>query len=87
MTSKERVKCAYAHKQPDKVPIDFGGMGCSQMHVSVIRQLRDYFGLEKRPVKVLDIAAMTGLIEDDLKDAIGADVELIQPSQQQLRYS
>lgn len=79
MTSKERVKCAYAHKQPDKVPIDFGGMGCSQMHVSVIRQLRDYYGLEKRPVKVLDIAAMTGLIEDDLKDAIGADVELIQP--------
>lgn len=79
MTSKERVKCAYAHKQPDKVPIDFGGMGCSQMHVSVIRQLRNYYGLEKRPVKVLDIAAMTGLIEDDLKDAIGADVELIQP--------
>lgn len=77
MTSKERVQCAFAHKQPDKVPIDFGGMSCSQMHITILDKLRQYYGLEKRPIKLWDIFGMTGLIEDDLKDAIGTDVEMI----------
>lgn len=79
MTSKERVKCAFSHRQPDKMPIDFGGMSCSQMHITIIKKLRDYYGLENRPIPVHDIACMTGLIEDDLKDAIGVDVEHIRP--------
>lgn len=77
MTSKERVKCAFAHKQPDKVPIDFGGMSCSQMHVTIIDKLRQYYGLEKRPIRLWDVFGMTGLMDDDLKDAIGTDVEMV----------
>ncbi len=77
MTSKERVQCAFAHKQPDKVPIDFGGMSCSQMHITIVDKLRKYYGLEKRPIKLWDVFGMTGLIDDDLKDAIGTDVEMI----------
>lgn len=77
MTSKERVQCAFAHKQPDKVPIDFGGMSCSQMHVTIVDKLRQYYGLEKRPIKLWDVFGMTGLIDDDLKDAIGVDVEMV----------
>ena len=45
MTSKERVQCAFAHKQPDRVPVDFGGMSCSQMHVTIVQKLREYDGL------------------------------------------
>lgn len=77
MTSKERVKCAFAHKQPDKVPFDEGGMSCSQMHVTNVAKLRDYYGLEKRPIKCWDVFSMVGMIEDDLKDAMGVDVEFI----------
>ena len=77
MTSKERVKCAFAHKQPDKVPMDIGGMSCSQMHVTNVAKLREYYGLEKRPIKTWDVFSMVGLIEDDLKDAMGVDVEFI----------
>ncbi len=77
MTSKQRVQCAFAHKQPDKVPIDFGGMSCSQMHVTIVQKLREYYGLEKRPIKLWDVFGMTGLIDDDLKDAIGTDVEMV----------
>ena len=79
MTSKERVQCAFAHRQPDKMPLDFGGMSCSQMHVTIVQKLREYYGLEKRPVKILDIASMVGVIEEDLMDAIGVDVERIMP--------
>ena len=77
MTSKERVKNAFAHKQPDKVPLDIGGMSCSQMHVTNVAKLREYYGLEKRPIKTWDVFSMVGLIEDDLKDAMGVDAEFI----------
>lgn len=45
------------------------------MHVTCVVALRDYFGLEKRPVKVHEPYQMLGLIEDDLARAKGIDVE------------
>lgn len=40
MTSKERVQTAFAHKHPDKVPVDFGGMNCSMINAVVLNELR-----------------------------------------------
>ncbi len=37
MTSKERVRTSFAHKQPDKMAMDFGGMGCSTTHVTNVK--------------------------------------------------
>ena len=56
------------------MPTDFGGSAVTGMHVSCVAQLRDHYGLEKRPVKVCEPYQMLGLIEDDLKEAIGIDV-------------
>jgi hypothetical protein len=75
MTSKQRVVTALAHGTPDRVPIDFGGTMVTGVHVSVVAELRDYYGLEKRPVKALDPGQMLGWMEDDLKTAMGIDVE------------
>ncbi|HHY98486.1 MAG TPA: methyltransferase [Firmicutes bacterium] len=44
------------------------------MHVTCVAALRDYYGLEKRPVKIHEPFQMLGQIEDDLRDAIGIDV-------------
>ena len=74
MNSRERVIAALNHRQPEKVPLDFDGTLCSGMHVSCVAALRDYYGLEKRPVKVHEPFQMLGLIEDDLKTIIGVDV-------------
>lgn len=43
------------------------------MHVTCVAQLRDHFGLEKRPVKVCEPYQMLGEIESDLLDAMGVD--------------
>ena len=72
--SRKRFQDALSHRQPDRVPVDFGAHGCSQMHATCVAALRDYYGLEKRLVKVADIFSMTGEIEDDLKDAMGIDI-------------
>jgi hypothetical protein len=50
LTSRERVLTSLSHRQPDRVPIDFGGTTVTSMHVSCVAALRDYFGLEKRLV-------------------------------------
>ncbi|HPD28814.1 MAG TPA: uroporphyrinogen decarboxylase family protein [Phycisphaerae bacterium] len=74
MTSRERVVAALNHRQPDSVPIDFGGTAVTGMHVTCVAALRDHYGLEKRLVKVHEPYQMLGWIDDDLADAIGIDV-------------
>jgi hypothetical protein len=74
MTSKERVKMSVSHKQPDQIPMDFDGTTVTGMHASCVEALRDYYGLEKRSVKIHDPSQCLGLIEEDLAKAIGTDV-------------
>ncbi|MGA2113245.1 MAG: uroporphyrinogen decarboxylase family protein [Bryobacteraceae bacterium] len=74
MNSKERIQATLAHRQPDRVPIDFGGTAVTGMHVSTVAAMRDHYGLEKRPVKIHEPYQMLGLLEGDLLDAMGIDV-------------
>ncbi len=79
MTSYERVLASLNHRQPDKVPVDFGATGVTGIHVRIVAALRDFFGLEKRPVKAYEPYQMLGLIEPDLQEALGIDIEGIPP--------
>jgi hypothetical protein len=71
---RQRVLDALAHRTPDRVPVDLGGCPTTSMHVSCIAGLREYYGLERRPVKLWEPFLMLGLVEDDLREAMGIDV-------------
>jgi hypothetical protein len=71
---RKRVLDAINHRTPDRVPMDFGGSATTGIHVSCVAALREHYGLEKRLVKVCEPFQMLGLVEDDLKEAIGVDV-------------
>lgn len=73
MNSRQIFADTLNHKEPTRIPIDFGGTPTSGMHVSCVSDLREYLGLEKRPVKVCEPYQMLGLIEDDLKQCLGID--------------
>jgi hypothetical protein len=73
--SRDRLVAALNHKQPDRIPIDFGGTAVTGVHVSCVAALRDYYGLEKGPVRVHEPFQMLGTLDDDLKNAMGLDVE------------
>ena len=73
--SRQRVLDALEHKQPDQVPVDFGSTAVTGIHVSCVAALRDHYGLEQRPVKVHEPFQMLGLLDEDLKQALGIDVE------------
>lgn len=79
MTSRERVLAALSHRQPDRVPIDIGGTAVTGIHISCVAALRDYYGLEKRPVKLHEPYQMLGWVDEDLKQAMGLDVEGVFP--------
>ncbi len=79
MNSKQRLLAALNHQTPDRIPVDFGGTLTSGIHVSCVAQLRDYYGLEKQLVKVLDPYQMLGWVEDDLKEALGVDTVCVAP--------
>ena len=81
MTSRERLQSALNHQEADAVPVDFGGTFITGIHCSVVGELRQHFGLHQHPVKVHEPFQMLGLVEHDLMDALGIDVEGVFPPQ------
>jgi len=79
MTKRERVRAALAHRDPDRVPVDFGATTVTGIHSLCVERLRAHFGLERRPVKVHVPYNMLGLVEDDLADAMGLDIAGVLP--------
>jgi hypothetical protein len=75
MTSRERILAACAHREPDKLPVDFGGGFQTGIHVSMVYQLRRALGLDRpgTPVKVVEIYQMLGEVAPDLQAALGVD--------------
>ncbi|RPJ35481.1 MAG: methyltransferase [Verrucomicrobiaceae bacterium] len=80
MTSKERIRAAIEHRQPDQLPIDFGSSFITGIHCSVVENLRRHYQLEPRPVKVCEPYQMLGMVEDDLLDAMAIDTKPIFPN-------
>lgn len=79
MTSRERVQKTLNHEAADRVAIDFGGTPVTGIHVLVVEKLRDYYGLDKHPVKVIEPYQMLGEIEDDLAEILGIDIIGLSP--------
>ena len=75
MTDRELLNETLNHREPGRLSIDFGATAVSGIHVLCIERLREFYGLEKKPVKVIEPYQMLGLIEDDLKDALGVTVQ------------
>lgn len=74
MKQRDHLKRTLTHQQPDRLVVDFGSTPVTGIHASIVEQLRDFYGLEKRPVKVDEPYQMLGMIEDDLVEALGIDV-------------
>ena len=45
------------------------------INATVMKGLRDYYGLEDRPPKINDMSTMTAFVEPDLADCMGCDVQ------------
>ena len=74
MSSRENLQKTLNHEQPERLVIDFGGTAVTGIHCLAVKNLRNHYGLEDRPVKVIEPFQMLGELEDDLLDAMNIDV-------------
>lgn len=72
MTKKEKLSRALNHKS-GPVPFDIGGTSVTSIHISMVEKLREYYGLEKRPIRLCDPLQILGVVDDDLKKEMGID--------------
>ncbi len=74
MDQKQKVTAALEHRS-GPVPLDIGSNPVTGIHVEPLARLREYFGLEKRPVKLIDPFQMLGEVDAELQDVLGLDTE------------
>jgi len=79
MTSRERVRAALAHREPDRVPFDLGGSCVTGIHARAYARLREALGLPAGEPRVGDIAQQLADVEPDVIEALGCDVRGVSP--------
>lgn len=82
MTHRDRVLTALRHREPDRVPLDFGGYpGATSINVDAYRKLKEYLriGLEKE-IRVANILMFTAEVDDGVLDRYDIDTYSATPS-------
>jgi len=75
MNSRERLLAALNHRQPDRVPVDFGGTAVTGIHVAALTRLRHaVLGDHPWRVKVIEPYQMLGEVDPELATALGIDI-------------
>ncbi len=73
-TSKQNFLDTVNHKQPEKVVVDFGSTSVTGIHALIVEKLRNHYGLEQNPVKIIEPYQMLGEIDPDLLVAMDIDI-------------
>jgi len=79
MNSRERVRRALAHQQPDRVPLDLGGTGLTTIHLAAYQNLRQHLGLPTLQVEPMAIAPQLAVVDEDLAERLATDVRPVAP--------
>ncbi len=72
MTSRERLRLAINHKEPDRVPVDIGGF--TNLHVDLYYNICRDMDLDLTPPKVYDLFSMHAVPDHELLRWFGSDV-------------
>jgi uroporphyrinogen decarboxylase len=73
MTSRERVRLALSHQEPDRVPVDFGASRITAISAIAYRNLLRYLDL-KEDIRVYDIKQQLALPSLEVISRLGSDV-------------
>lgn len=74
LTSRQRVRLALNHQQPDKTPIDFGAMRSTGINAIAYNKLKKHLGIQEGQTKVYDIFQQLAEPEEKIMKIMGADV-------------
>ena len=73
MTSRERVMTALDHREPDRIPRDFGGTSTTSLHIRAHSRLKQFLGLEGGPEEFTSFLGQTVDIDPRVMRRFGSD--------------
>ena len=76
MTGRERIRAALAHQQPDRVPLDLGGMNSSSLVVEGYERLKRHFGIAAE-TRLADRMQRIVEVEEPVLQALGIDTRRV----------
>jgi hypothetical protein len=74
MDSRKQFLKTVNHQQPDRVVIDLGSTAVTGIHVHALSRLRRHYGLQRKPIRVIEPFQMLGEVDWEMIDPIGIDV-------------
>jgi len=74
MTSRERVVMALEHQEPDRVPVDLGGMISTGISVKAYERLKDHLQLEEEKTEIYDFFQQLARPGKQVRDRFELDV-------------
>jgi len=77
VTGRERVLRVLDRKEPDVIPFEIGGTDVSSIHVLTYKRLRELLGLPDRPIKCGCLIQLIVEMDEDVREALGVDVEAL----------
>lgn len=80
MNSRERVRIALNHHEPDRIPFDFGGTALTSISCFNYNETRAVFGLPPLTPRIMDIFQQNVYVDDDFLDFLDCDVRSVAPA-------
>lgn len=84
MTSRERVRMALEHKEPDRVPIDFGCVGPSGISAIAYNRLCSYLGI-KTECRIFDLYQQIVIPDEEVLQRFNVDLKAVLPRNEKWR--
>jgi uroporphyrinogen decarboxylase len=73
MNSRDRVRRALNHQEPDRVPFDLGGTGLTTIHITAYRNLRRHLKLPPTEARIAYMAEQLAAVDEDLAGRLQTD--------------
>lgn len=74
MNSRQDFLTAVNHSDPGRLVLDFGATAVTGIHVQTISKLRRHYGLQRKPIRIIEPFQMLGEVGWEMVDSIGIDV-------------
>jgi len=73
MTSREKIRKAINHEEPDRIPLDLGSTLVTGIQASIYAKLKKALGLKDQLVKVIDPFQILAYVEPEVIEKLGVD--------------
>jgi uroporphyrinogen decarboxylase len=78
MKSRERVRLALNHEEPDRVPIDLGATIVTSIAKKAYLGLKQHLGMPLEEIKMLDYVQQLPYVDEALMQRFGVDFRMVQ---------